>query len=54
MIVTCRGTYNQGWLWSRSFEPEPKRFWMAGAGAKIFLMVEPKPEPEICVAVPQT
>jgi len=33
-------------------EPEPKQFWMAGAGAKNFQMVEP--EPEIWVPVPQT
>jgi len=32
--------------------PEPKQFWMAGAGAKIFQMVES--EPEIWVHVQQT
>jgi len=30
---------------------EPKQFWMAGAGAKNFQMVEP--EPEIWVPIPQ-
>jgi len=32
---------------SRAVEPPQEQFWMAGAGAKIFLMVEPEPEPEI-------
>jgi len=35
---------------SRAVEPEPKQFWMAGAGAKNFYM---EPEPEIWVPVPQ-
>jgi len=38
-------------------EPDPKRFWMngagAGAGAKNFWTVEPKPEPDIRFPVPQ-
>ena len=37
---------------TKAVEPESKRFWMAGAGVKIFLMVEP--EPEIWVPVPRT
>jgi len=32
-------------------EPEQEQFWMAGAGAKNFQMVEP--EPEIWVPIPQ-
>jgi len=28
----------------RAAEPEPKQFWTAGAGAKIFNMMEPEPE----------
>jgi len=28
-------------------EPPQEQFWMAGAGAKNILMVEPEPEPEI-------
>jgi len=33
--------------------PEPKKFWMAEAGAKTFQMMEPE-EPEIWVPVQQT
>jgi len=45
-------TVKSNLVYPRAVEPEPKQFWMAGAGAKKFWMVEP--EPEISVTVQQT
>jgi len=51
-VLVLRSKVTSGLL-SRSAGPEIRQLWMAGA--KIFYMVEPKPQPEpgIWVPVPQ-
>jgi len=47
----CYGYFGKRYTQTRAVDPDPKQFWMAGAGAKDFQTVEP--EPEIWVPVPQ-